>query len=144
MDQSKSRKVSVRYSFLFQSIYSARGGFMQVYQSMSPSECSIKENDNGSIVLNVTVAIEKNEHLIAEKQHELEDDFRHYGGIFLSRKFHYRSCGNKIVRKRLKLATILTNWATHPIGLRGYKTRKMPLYTIFFAVLLVFILSFYI
>ena len=117
---------------------------MRIYQSMTPTECSIRENDNGTVILNVTTVLENKESIIVQKQNELEEDFRDYGGVFLSRKLHYRYDGTKVVRKRLKLATILINWITYPVGLRGYTTRKVPFYSIVAAVLLVFIVSFYI
>lgn len=141
MKSIKTSKVPIMFTFLFQSDRSARGGFRYVHERTNPVECSMKETDDGKVLLRITKVIADNEAAIDHEQRELETDLRNYGGVFVSKKYHFVAKGDKVERKRISFIAKLLTWMTRPGDARNYVLRKMPLYSIIFTLVLVFILS---
>ncbi|MFC7000836.1 hypothetical protein ACFQMB_04210 [Pseudobowmanella zhangzhouensis] len=141
MKSSNTKKVPIMFTFLFQSDRSVQGGFRYIHERTNPVECSIKETDDGKMLLRVTKVIADNEAAIAREQCELETDLSKYGGVFVSKKYHLVVKGDKLERKRISFIAKLLTWMTPPGDARNYVLRKIPLYSIIFILFLVLLLS---
>lgn len=139
MHWTRDDKVTVAYSFLFQSDVSARSGFRVIQERTTPSECAIKSNKEGKIILRVTRKLEDSEQAITSAKEELIKDLTRYGGEFQNWKYHIVISNGKYTPKKITFASKLLTWLTQPGDARNYRVYKMPFYSLAFVLALGFI-----
>jgi hypothetical protein len=133
-------KVTVAYTFLFQSDVSARSGFRTVQERTNPSECSMRQNKEGKILLRVTRELNNSERDILSTKDELVSDLERYGGEFQNWKYHVISINGKTEPIKIKTASKFLAWLTPPGDARNYQRYKMPFYSIIFVLVIGFII----
>ena len=137
-------KITVAYTFLFQSDASARSGFRTIQERTSPSECSMRENKEGKILLRITRKLNNSESDILSTKDELVSDLERYGGMFLNWKFHVININGKNKPIKIRTASKFLAWLTPPGDARNYQRYKMPFYSIIFVLVIGFIVAFWV
>ena len=130
MQSFKGKYVTVTFSFLFQSTRSARGGFRYIHERNNPSECNMKQVENGKVVLQVTRLVRNKSEDILREREELESDMKHYGGKFLNQKYRLISSNGNLSNKKISKASKLLTMMTPPRDARNYTKQKVPLYSL--------------
>ena len=135
----KEKYVTVTFSFLFQSNRSARGGFRYIHERNNPSECNMKEVENGKIVLQVTRLVRNKVDYILQERAELESDMKRYGGKFLNQKYRFISSNGNLSNKKISITSKLLTMLTPPGDARTYIKQKVPLYSLVLVFALYFV-----
>ncbi|GFD96617.1 hypothetical protein KUL156_56820 [Alteromonas sp. KUL156] len=136
MVRNRNNKVTVAYSFLFQSDASAKSGFKVIQERTVPSECSIRYTKEGKVILRITRLLENSEEALSDVKEELESDLKRYGGEFQNWKYHVISSNGLLKPKVITHASTLLAWLTPPGDARNYRTYKMPFYSLVFVLAL--------
>ena len=132
----RSEKVTVAYTFLFQSDVSARSGFRTIQERTEGSECSMKAPADGKILLRITRKVTNTPEAITLVKGELVTDLGKYGGEFQHWRYHLVVSENSISNKSISLGATLLAWLTPPGDARNYVTRRMPFFSVIFALIL--------
>ncbi|WP_105258648.1 hypothetical protein [Pseudoalteromonas sp. T1lg88] len=130
MKNFKKKYVTVTFSFLFQSDRFARGGFRYIHQRNNPSECYMKEVENGKVVLQVTRLVRNKDEDIFQERAELESDMKYYGGKFLNQKYRFISSNGNLSNKKISKTSKLLTMLTPPGDARNYIKQKVPFYSL--------------
>ncbi len=139
MVRKRDEKVTVAYSFLFQSDASAKSGFRVLQERTVPSECSMRYTKEGKVILRITRLLENSEQALSAAKEELESDLTRYGGEFQNWKYHVISSNGKMKPKVMTYTSTLLAWLTPPGDARNYRTYKMPYFSLVFVLAIGFI-----